>query len=170
MIGACTGERPNSDRSLFSHTELPCAALVQIDCAIDTGCARAAICNGHAHRSVGAVRAAHGVKRQRRAPVHGHLDVAVPLLDSPASQIMHTLMLGSSELIRISGRAAGLLVHKLLAALQTPVRCPGVMRNGRTPHARTPCPTGLGFSRVHSYFQRSCTRPGLGPRRRLPAT
>ena len=110
------------------------------------------------------------VKRQRRAPVHGHLDVAVPLLDSPASQIMHTLMLGSSELIRISGRAAGLLVHKLLAALQTPVRCPGVMRNGGTPHARTPCPTGLGFSRVHSYFQRSCTRPGLGPRRRLPAT
>ena len=105
-------ERPNSDRSLFSRSELPCAALVQIDCAVDTGCARAAICNGHAYRSVGAVRAAHGVKRQRRAPVHGHLDVAVPLLDSPASQIMHTLMLGSSELIRISGRAAGLLVRK----------------------------------------------------------
>ena len=62
-------ERPNSDRSLFSRSELPCAALVQIDCAVDTGCARAAICNGHAHRSVGAVRAAHGVKRQRRAPV-----------------------------------------------------------------------------------------------------
>ena len=62
-------ERPNSDRSLFSHSELPCAALLQIDCAVDNGCARAAICNGHAHRSVGAVRAAHGVKRQRRAPV-----------------------------------------------------------------------------------------------------
>ena len=114
-------------------------------------------------------------RRQEAAPctcpdAPGHLDVAVPLLDSPASQIMHTLMLGSSELIRISGRAAGLLVHKLLAALQTPVRCPGVMRNERTPHARTPCPTGLGSSRVHSYFQRSCARPGLGPRRRLPAT
>ena len=107
-------------------------------------------------------------RRQEAAPCTcpGHLDVAVPLLDSPASQIMHTLMLGSSELIRISGRAAGLLVHKLLAALQTPVRCPGVMRNERTPHARTPCPTGLGSSRAHSYFQRSCARPGLGPRRR----
>ena len=128
-------ERPNSDRSLFSRSELPCAALVQIDCAVDTGCARAAICNGHAHRSVGAVRAAHG---SRGSAVH--LSMVLSMLPCRSLTLPHrrSCIHSCSAHLSSSASAAELLAYLCTSCLLPCKRPCGAQVSCETEERLTP--------------------------------